>query len=325
MSNIIKSIGLVCASLFLTGTVYAGTMSIKVEQPSPTNQTNLTINFVVLDYSKNGDISAQCSKKGPSDGDFVAFGSPFLFTASSGGGSADCTTDSSILNTNGTYQFKVIATKGGETAESVVDVVFNTSGPDTPTSYSKEDFESCNYKIKYHTGDNGNTTKVELYRSPNTTFDVNAGSLVATQNIGPDADGEFTIDKPDCSKTYYFVVRAFDSAGNGSGVRGDSETHTVNTTVTTPSASSGQAGAIPAGTAGNVLGAANGTLEGSTGAAGVSAQAGTVLGEEASPSATPTPSASPTPTPKPTLFTGRNLGIGGGLVAVLLLLLFLFK
>jgi hypothetical protein len=315
----VKATIVTLAALFFAGQVFAGSMSIKIEQPkSPTNLNNLNINFVVLDYASKGAITATCSYN--KDGGAVSqFGGDIAIDE--GGGTANCTTNSSIMNGDGTYKFIISATNGApESVSGDVTVVYNTSGPDTPTSYSKEDFESCKYKIKYHTGDNGNTAKVELYRSANTTFDVNAGSLVAIQNIGPDTDGEFITDKPDCSKTYYFVVRAFDSSGNGSGVRGDSETHTVTTTTTTTTTGgSAAAGAIPAGTGGNVLGALNGTLEGSTGASGA------VLGE-ASLSGTPTPTAAtPTPTQKPGLFTGRNIGIGGGLVAVLLLLLFLFK
>jgi len=320
----IKATIVTLAALALAGHVYAGvisTMSIKIEQPkSPTNLNNLNINFVVLDYASKGAITATCSYN--KDGGAVSqFGGDIAIDE--GGGTANCTTNSSIMNGDGTYKFIISATNGApETVSGDVTVVYNTSGPDTPTSYSKEDFESCKYKIKFHTGDNGNTTKVELYRSANTTFDVNAGSLIATQNIGPDTDGEFTTDKPDCSKTYYYVIRAFDSAGNGSGVRGDRETHTVTTTTTTTTTTGGSAaaGAIPAGTGGNVLGTAQGALEDATGASGA------VLGE-ASLSGTPTPTEaiSPTATPKRTLFTGRNIGIGGGLVAILLLLLFLFK
>lgn len=317
MRNIFKTIGLTVASLCIAGTVFAGSLSVKIEAPkSPTNQTSLNINFVVLDYASNGAITAKCFYSKDA-GPVSQFGNDIPI--SKGGGTANCTTNSSIMNADGTYHFYVTAKNDNpEITSNTVDVTLNTGGPDTPTSYSKEDFESCKYKIKYHTGDNGNTAKVELYRSANTAFDVNAGSLVATQSIGANTDGQFTTDKPECNKTYYYVIRAFDSSGNGSGIRGDSETHTVNTTILpTTTTGGGVAGAIPAGTAGNVLGAARGSSEAST------EPTGTVLGEEASPSATPT--VTPTPTQKPTLFTGRNIGIGGGLVAILLLLLFLFK
>jgi hypothetical protein len=313
MHNIFKTIGITIISLLVAGQVFAATtMSIKIEQPkSPTNQTSLNVNFVVLDYASNGAITAKCFYSKDA-GPVSQFGSDI--TISKGGGTANCTTDNSIMNGDGTYHFYVTAKNDDpEITSNTVDVTLNTSGPDTPTSYSKEDFESCKYKIKFHTADDGKTVKVELYRSPNTTFDVNAGSLVATQNIGPNTDGQFTTDKPDCSKTYYYVIRAFDSSGNGSGIRGDSETHTVTTTILPTTTT--VAGAIPAGTNGNVLGASNGPLGGSTGATGA------VLGEEVTPTITPTP----TPTPKPTVFPGRNIGIGGGILVILIIIFFLFK
>jgi hypothetical protein len=321
MRNIIKTIGLTMVSLFIAGNVYAGSMSIKIEQPkSPTNLTNLKINFVVLDSSSSpSDISAQCYKKSPSDGGFSTLGS--AMTISAGGGSAYCETDGSFINTTGTYQFYVSA---NGIPSDTVSVDYNTSGPGNPTNYSKSRVNTCDYKITFRTADDGGkTVKVEVYRSENTSFSADNGSRVDTITIGSNTDGTSTTTPPNCSKDYYFAVRAFDAIGNGSGLVGDSITITTTTTTTTTTTggtagTSGTVGAIPAGTGGNVLGAANGTLEGSTGPTGA------VLGE-ASPSGTVTPTATPTPSQKPTLFTGRNIGIGGGLLAVIILLLFLFK
>ncbi len=311
MRNTFKTIVLTIASLCIAGQVFAGSMSIKIEQPkSPTNLTSLNVNFVVLDYASNGNITAKCYKQGPSDGGFSQFGSDIAITP--GGNTSNCTADSSVLTSDGTYQFYVTAANSGETVTSnTVSVIRNTSGPDTPTSYSKEDFESCKYKIKFHTADDGKTAKVELYRSPNTTFDVNAGSLVETKTIGPNADGEFVNEKPDCSKTYFYAIRAFDSTGNGSGIRGDSETHTITTTIL-PTTTTGTAGAIPAGTGGNILGAE--TLKGATGPSGA------ILGEQASPS----PTQQPYTPPKPNLFR-RSTMLTVGAIAVILLGIWLAK
>lgn len=313
MRNVLKTIGLTLGSLFFAGTVFAGSISVQIEQPkSPTNRTDLKINFVVLDTSSSpSDLTAQCYKKGPTDGGFSSLGSGI--TISAGGNSAYCQTDGSFMTNNGTYQFYVNA---GGVDSAIVSVDYNTSGPDTPVAFSKNDTGSCSYKITFKTANDGKTAKVELYRSPNTSFDINDGSKVDSQTIGPNTDGTFTNSKPDCGTTYYYAIRAFDAIGNGSGTIGDSEVHTVNTTVITGTTST--AGAIPAGTNGNVLGSSTGSSQGSTG------PTGEVLGE-ANPTETPTISPTPTPTPKPTLFSGKTVGFGGGIIAVLIILFLLFK
>ena len=96
--------------------------------------------------------------------------------------------------------------------------------------------------------------KVRIYRSENTSFSLDAGTLIATVIIGSNTDGEYTDTIAPCNKTYYYAIRAFDSAENGSGVVGDSEGHTTTTTTTTTTASGAPQGAVAAGTAGNVLG-----------------------------------------------------------------------
>lgn len=319
MNKLMTAIIGTVAALAIAGQVFAGTMSIKLEAPkSPTNLTSLNLTFVVLDYSSTGGaITAKCYKKGPSDGAFSQFDGDKAISA--GGNTATCVAN---LNTEGTYQFYVTATNtAAETVQSDTrSVEFKTSGPGTPTSYSKSRVNACDYKISFHTADDsGKTVKVEVYRSSNTTFTADDGSRVDTITIGSNADGSSTTTPPNCNTDYFFAVRAFDSSGNGSGLIGDSvTTTTTTTTVTGASGTTGAAGAIPAGTNGNVLGASNGPLEGPTGTSGG------VLGEA---SASGTPTAAPTPTPaKPGgLFTPRNAGIGGGLLILLILLFILFK
>lgn len=249
------------AVFLFTGTSFAAT-SVRLQQPgSPTNQNTFNITFVALD-TENSAVSVQCFKKGPSDGSFVAFGSAISLSA--GGNTDVCQVNSGIVNTNGTYQFQVTAAGSGSVTSNTVSVDYNNSTPGTPVSFSKNNLDGCNYKISFRTApDSGKTVKVVLYRSPNSNFDVNSGSQVDSVNIGSDTDGSFNNNVPDCTKTYYFAIRAFDAYGNGSGVVGDSSTVTTTTTTTvTTTAPAGQ-GAIPVGGAGGgqVLGESTGAAE----------------------------------------------------------------
>ncbi|MBI4099616.1 hypothetical protein HY440_01270, partial [Candidatus Microgenomates bacterium] len=256
-------------------------LSVRIEQPkSPTKETTFDINFVALDILGR-PVTAQCFKKGPSDGSFSQFGSNINLAA--GGNSGNCHVDSGIINSNGsTYQFYVKALAGADTATSATDTVdYNTSGPGTPSNYSKDRLNSCQYKINFKTNDDGGkTVKVEIYRSTSTSFNLNSGTRVGTVSIGSNSTGSFTDTVPDCGATYYYEIRAFDSAGNGSGVVGDDVN--VTTTSTTPSAGGGaipvSGSNIPAGP--SVLGEKTATGEGG------------VLGE-----ATPSPEVKELPNP----------------------------
>lgn len=59
-----------------------------------------------------------------------------------------------------------------------------------------------------------------MYRSTSKEFTINASTRIQTINVGPDEEYSFTHDLygSDCGKSYY-AVRAFDDAGNYSGVR----------------------------------------------------------------------------------------------------------
>lgn len=240
----------------------AGDLSVKISLPkSPYNQNNFNVNFVALDQ-QNRPVTVKCFKKGPNDSGFVQFGSDFNLIA--GGTSDNCVVDGNVVNSQGTYQFYVQAVAGSDTVNSgTVSVDYNTSGPGTPVSYSKEKVNDCTWKIKFTTAsDNGKTTHVEAYRSDNPTYNADSGNMFYGTAIGSGQNGETSITVPDCTKTWYFSVRAFDDAGNGSGIVGDSNTITVTSNTTTLTPTTGPV-SVPGGGTGQVgNGEKNGGKEG---------------------------------------------------------------
>lgn len=266
----------VFAVFLFAGSTFAASTSIRLQNPaSQTNQDNFTITFVALDTNPSQPVSVQCYKKGPSDGSFSAFGS--VINLSNGGNTDKCVVNSGIINQgNGTYQFYAAVITGSTTpTSSTVSVDYNNSTPGTPVNYNKEKTDSCTYKISFRTAnDSGKTVKVVLYRSSETSFSVDAAHQVNSVNISSETDGSMTDNvNPNCDKTYYYVLRAFDAYGNGSGIVGDSNVTTINPT-TTP----GQ-GAIPVSGGGSVLGAdEEGSKDSKT------EETKEVLGEEESPS-----------------------------------------
>ncbi|HPR99309.1 MAG TPA: choice-of-anchor K domain-containing protein [Candidatus Woesebacteria bacterium] len=238
--KLIAIIFLAIFSFFAPSAQALDSLSVRLEQPkSPTNLNDLKLTFVALDINNNA-ITVKCYKKGPSDSSYTQFGSDIPLTAP--GNTSQCQTNSSILSSEGTYNFYVTA---NDEQSNIVSLDYKTSGPGTPSNYRKEWLNGgCDYKINFKTADDGGkTVKVELYRADITDFILDNGSRVASVNIGSNQESSITNTVPDCSKSYYYVLRAFDDAGNGSGTIGDSVT--ITTTSTTIGTTTTTTGAIP--------------------------------------------------------------------------------
>ncbi len=243
---------------------FAGSLSVKLSQPkTPTRINSFNITFVALD-TEDIPVTVKCLKKSPTDSDFVQFGSDFVL--SNGGNTDNCVVNSSVITGQGTYQFKVSASDGGPTFDSnVVSVEYKTDGPSTPVSYSKEKINDCTWKIKFKTAaDGGKTSKVEVYRSDNTSFNADSGNMFASISVASDQEGEASLTVPDCAKTWYFAVRAFDNAGNGSGILGDTQDVTITVNPTTSSTSNNGGAIALASGAGSSVGEAKPEAENPT-------------------------------------------------------------
>ena len=208
---------------------YAADFVLSIQElKSPTNTKDLKLEFKAL-HLNNQVVTAKCLKKGPNDSGFSQFGSDIVLIA--GGNSSYCDL-SQAMNDSGSYQFIVEANDGSDNLSKNAFLDYHTSSPGTPRDYRKENINSnnCDFKIHFRTdADNGKTVKVELYRSSDSAFSANNDSLVHSVNIGSDQEYDIYNSVPDCSKTYYYALRAFDSAGNGSGLVGDKITITTTT------------------------------------------------------------------------------------------------
>jgi LPXTG-motif cell wall-anchored protein len=224
-------------TVLVTEVSAAAVTTIRISLPQDRNNSNFKIRFVTLD-SENRQITVKCFKKGPGDGSFVQFGSDIVLAP--GGNSGTCNVDTSVVGTNGvSYQFMASAQAagGGIVNSQVVGTSFSNASPGTPVNYSKQQ-NGCNYKIFFRTAnDSGKTKKVEIYRSENTSFTADGGTKVGEVAANSNENKSFD-NSADCGKKYYFVVRAFDDFGNGSGLTGDSEV-TVNTTTNTTTTGGG--------------------------------------------------------------------------------------
>lgn len=235
-------------------------LQVRMESPAtPTRLNTWKLAFTTVDRLGRA-INVQCFVKKPTGG-FAQFDLTKTFAAGVGGGSNSCQVNSSVMSEQGTYEFYVTADAGsGVDMTDSAFVLYDSDGPGTPTGYNKEHPSECRWIIRFHTAsDGGLTQKVEIYSSDQPNFDTHPGTRVGTVSIGSNADGEFIHDRgTDCNKTWYYVIRAFDSIGNQSGHIGDSFT----TTTTVPGASAPASGAliVPL-NQGNILGQTDDSIQ----------------------------------------------------------------
>jgi len=194
---------------------------IRLEEPdSPNNQEEMNINFVVLD-TDGGIPTVQCFMQGPNDSSFSQIGSDITLISS--GDDGYCHIPESSLGDDGTYKFYASADSGSDTSLSgTVTVEHDSDRPGIPKYIEKDKKTSCTYEIKFKTADDGgDTDRAEVYRSPDKKFDANSSTKIRDFTVGSDEEVKFIDTKPNCGKSYYYAVRAFDDAGNGSRVRAE--------------------------------------------------------------------------------------------------------
>lgn len=233
---------IVLFSFFTTQAKAISPLTLRIEQPkSPTNISDINLNYVALDINNN-PIVISCYKKSPTDSTFTKFTTE---TLTAGGNASSCSL-SSILTSEGTYQFYITATSTLTVTSPTLSLDYKNSSPGTPSDYRKDHPNSCEYKIHFKTADDaGRTTRIEIYRADLTSFIADNGSKVGDITIGSNQEYDFSNSVPDCSKYYYYVLRAFDAAGNGSGVIGDSVVITSSSSTTTVGTTTSVSGAIP--------------------------------------------------------------------------------
>jgi len=219
----IPVLGILFSVIFMTisvNTVNAVTnnLVLRVSEPeTPTNQA-FNVDFVALVLeTKKLPVKIICSLKKPGESAYTKISTETLIN---GGDSGLCKVTEALLTSKGTYYIEVKATTSSDSAEGNVSVYYDGDAPSTPKWIEKDKKSDCEYEIEFKTADDGQTSYVEVYRSDSKEFTVGPSSKIRTINIGPNEKYSFTHDLygNDCGKSYY-AVRAFDDAGNYSGIR----------------------------------------------------------------------------------------------------------
>lgn len=215
--------------------------STQLNQNASTNQRDMRVDFVVMNTA-GLSVTAQCQQNKDGNGwsDITT-----QYVVKAGGNSGYC--EAKNLGNQSNYDFRVRVTgDGADQYSATVRVGLDTNRPGTPINYGKFKGNDCEDVIKFRTADDNRTVRVDVYRSDNAEkFTANKDSRASQIPIGPKTDYTLTTSKPDCQKTYFYAVRAFDVNGNGSGLVGDENLTKVVVEGESEQAQTPTVGAVP--------------------------------------------------------------------------------
>jgi uncharacterized repeat protein (TIGR01451 family) len=198
-------------SLVMPTKAYAdsGDLAVEIEQPkTPYSESSFQIGFVALDIQSR-NIAVQCYET-----THGAFGPEY--TLNTIGNSGNCVVDSSVITADGTYEFYIVAKAGtDEVTSDKVSVVIDLVGPAPVVNYTKT-VASCTNNLQFTTANDGQTTKIQIFRSDKATFTADSSTLIKEITAGPNQLVTYSDTQPVCGQTYFYAVRALDIADNTS-------------------------------------------------------------------------------------------------------------
>jgi len=145
---------------------------------------------------------------------------------------------SSQIDSQTKYFFRVEINGG---ASSETSTIYDVSGPDSVRDYSKDKVGPTTYRIHWTNPGNSDFYQVFIYRGEASDFSANDSAKVTGIAGAPNANMSWDDNGVSSDKTYYYIIRALDKAGNSSGLVGDSQTTFV---LGTTAPSAGQAGQV---------------------------------------------------------------------------------
>ena len=215
--------------LFLAVPAYAITPQVSITSLPE----YVTVDYFKLSCSAIGGSTAQFSFK-KEGGSYSNFGALIDLTTS------QCLVDvtSAQIDSQTKYFFKVNV-DGDERETSTT---YDVSGPSAVRDYGKERIGNTTYRIRWTNPGESDFAQVIIYRGEAPDISADDSTKIAQVGGAPDAQMEYLDNGIVPDKTYYYIIRALDKAGNSSSLVGDVQITTVFTTTTTTTASQGTGG-----------------------------------------------------------------------------------
>lgn len=251
-----------CLLLIAPKTVSAATIVQIQSLPGYINYTDFK-----LSCTTDGGTAQFYSKK--DGGSYTPFGPSITLSTST---PCQVQVTGAQFGSEGKFWFEVIVDGGpaSNINNNETSTTLDTTAPGAPSDFGKARSNGdTTYTITWKNPSDTDFVKVFIYRSTTTGFNADNSNKVAEIGGNPGDTQTWTDNGLDPTKQYYYYARAIDHANNGSGLVGDSSTTTVTSTP--------KPGTAGAGTTGGAV----------TQLPKEQATGGSVLGTEASPTASP--------------------------------------
>ena len=228
MVKIIASLAFI---LFLARPAYATVPQVTIAQLP----AYVTVDHFKLSCTALGGTTAQFFYRKDDWASFTSFGPSIDLTTT------PCLVEltSSQIDSQTKYFFRVEI--NGGVASSETSTIYDVSGPDSVRDYSKDKVGPTTYRIHWTNPGNSDFYQVFIYRGEASDFSANDSAKVTGIAGAPNANMSWDDNGVSSDKTYYYIIRALDKAGNSSGLVGDSQTTFV---LGTTAPSAGQAGQV---------------------------------------------------------------------------------
>jgi len=223
--------GIVLLGLFAARPAYATVPQVTIAQLP----AYVTVDHFKLSCTALGGTTAQFFYRKDDWASFTSFGPAIDLTVA-----PFCLVEvtSSQIDSQTKYFFRVEINGG---ASSETSTIYDVSGPDSVRDYSKDKVGPTTYRIHWTNPGNSDFYQVFIYRGEAPDFSANDSAKVTGIAGAPNANMSWDDNGVSSDKTYYYIIRALDKAGNSSGLVGDSQTTTV---LGTTAPSAGQAGQV---------------------------------------------------------------------------------
>jgi len=130
--------------------------------------------------------------------------------------------DSDIYDGEGRYNFYATATTADQSLNSqTVTTNFDISAPASPSDYGKERINSTTFRLSWKNPHDDDFARVYIYRSKDSSFNADNDTKIGEMGGGREEKMTFNDGSVQEGKDYYYMLRAVDHAGNGSGLVGD--------------------------------------------------------------------------------------------------------
>jgi hypothetical protein len=200
----------------------AGPSVAIVKLPEYLNTTNFNLSYSAIAPAGLKNVTLAFHKEGD------AWQTLSTFTTNSD----QLNMQSHIGGEDNTYFFSATACDNSDLCNTdYTQTKLDRIAPPKPDHFYQDQPSSNVNRLHWTNGDSDDLYQVYIYRSDHLGFTADSGTQVGTVNVSKNTDSQWDNSVPTDGKTYYYLLRSVDRAGNASDVTGDLQVNTTTVVI----------------------------------------------------------------------------------------------